>query len=303
MTQTARGAIESDAENMFWSLASPGVLPTARSEAGARLTRTLRPWLYAEMRLLQGLFAAAMALALLRRDRALLVLGAAVFLKVGLQAFVSPMSRLLVPATALEILAVPLAVPLWRAVSVRARLALAALVVAVPLALVAFVPRLQAAVERRDPDLPRRYRFPLSVPGGRPVWCAMDTGRLFGFEWQVATIEIFVADPAPGDRARVVCTLPPLHPRESLALRIEDPYAAGNLPGRMVESVAVDGREVLRHDIAAEPGSGWREVAVADGADAPARKVTIELLAVAPDRGWNWGRSVPVRFEFVRRAR
>jgi hypothetical protein len=302
-TQTARGAIKSDADNLFWSLASPNALPSAWREAGARLSRSLRPWLYAEMGLLQGLFAATMVLAFLGRSPALLVLGSAVFLKVALQAIVSPMSRLVVPATALELLAIPLAVPLWRAVSGRARAALALLVLTVPLALVAFVPRLQAAVERRDPDLPRRYRFPLAVPGAQPVWCAMDSGRLSGLEWQVATIETFAADPAPGDRARVVCTLPALGPGESLELRIEDAYSAGGLPGRMVERVEVDGREVLRHDIAAEPGSGWRNVPLASAADTRGRKVTIEILAVAPDRGWNWGRAAPARFEFVKRRR
>jgi hypothetical protein len=301
-TQTARGAIKSDAENLFWSLESPDALPAARRDAGARLARILRPGLYAELGLLQGLFAAAMVLAFRRRSPALLALGAAVLLKVALQAVVSPMSRLLVPATALELLAIPLAVPLWRAASGRARAALAAVVLAVPLALVAFVPRLQAAVERRDPDLPRRYRFPLSVPGGRPVWCAMDSGRLSGLEWQLATIETFAADPAPGDRARVVCTLPALGPGESLLLRLEDSYAAGGLPGRMVERVEVDGREVLRHDVAAEAGSGWMEIPVADASDAPGRRVTIEMLAVAPDRGWGWGRAATARFEFVKRG-
>ncbi len=176
------------------------------------------------------------------------------------------------------------------------------LVLAVPLALVAFVPRLQAAVERRDPDLPRHYRFPLAVAGGRPVWCDMDSGRLSGLEWQLARIETFSADPAPGDRARVVCTLPALGPGESLGLRIEDAYAAGGLPGRMVERVEVDGREALRHDVGAEPGAGWIDVPVATAADRPGRLVTIEVLAVAPDRGWSWGRSAPARFEFVRRA-
>jgi hypothetical protein len=69
------------------------------------------------------------------------------------------------------------------------------------------------------------------------------------------------------------------------ALQVQDTYALSPLPGRILQSVLVDGREVLRHDIGAEPGTGWATVTI----PAEARWVVVRVLAIRPDPGALWG--------------
>jgi hypothetical protein len=292
---------QSDAENLYWSV-SRDVLPPAQLEAGGRFTQRFRPLLLFELAVLQGLFAASLLVGLRRRNPAILALGASVLLKVGLHAVASPMSRLVLPATALAMLTIPIASSEISRLGPGARRAAVAVALAVPTLLFLLVPLLRAAVVSSDRDIPRTYRFPIAVSGvRRPVLCRMDRGRLRTLDWERATIEPFEADPRPGDRARVTCVVPPLRSGERLVLRFEDAYAAGGLPGRMVERVEVDGREVLSHDLAAEPFAGWLEVPVSDASDAPGRAMTFEIVAVAPDPGWKWGRAAGASFEFARR--
>jgi len=290
-----------DGDNLHWSVLGSDVLPARRREAGASFGVRARPWLSAELVVIHGLFAGALALGLRGRNRAILVLAAAVFLKMGIHVLLSPMARLLVPAIALELLTVPLVAAELPRASPRERGWSVALMVTIPLLIAILAPVAQRELLRRDRDAPRTYRFPLFVAGvPLPVWCDMDAGRLVMLDWPQATVSTFAADPAPGDRARAVCTLPPLPAGESLALRLEDRYARGGLPGRMIERVAIEGREVLRHDMAAEPFAGWLEVPVAEDRDPPGRRVTIEILAQAPEHGWRWGTATTARFEFVR---
>jgi hypothetical protein len=302
-TAALRLARESDRENLYWSVADADVLPAARREAGARLVRLLRPWLELELGVVQGLFLAALLVGFVRRDGAILLLGLSVVLKVGLHAVASPMSRLVVPATALAILTIPLGAAALARTSPRVRAAAATIAVAVPLFLALLVPRLEAAVASRDRDEPRTYRFPLEIAGSAErARCEMREGRLRDLQWDYATIETFAADPKPGERARVTCRLPPLSAGETLLLRLEDRYAAGGLPGRIVERVEAGGREVLFHDIADKPYAGWLTVPVAEDADPPGRPIEIEIKAVAPDPGWAWGRVGAATIRFAIRA-
>jgi hypothetical protein len=148
--QTLRNMIKADGQNLFWSLRTPEVLPPERRAAGENFARAWTPWLYAELAGIQGLFAAAALLGFWRRDPASLVICLAVGLKVVLQAVLSPMSRLFLPATALELLVIALACRHLSEVSVSRRAWLAVLVVAVPTFLVVTVPRLERRVERWD---------------------------------------------------------------------------------------------------------------------------------------------------------
>jgi len=94
--------------------------------------------------------------------------------------------------------------------------------------------------------------------------------------------------------------LPPGRLEPPLALRIEDPFATGSLPGRILERVSIDGREVFSHDLAAEPGAGWLEVPLTRaGFPAPSR-VSFEIRAIAPDPGWAWGAASAASFELAR---
>jgi hypothetical protein len=299
-TQTAALAVRGESDNLYWSLLGPGVLPPARQPRAAAFATIARPVLTAELALIQGLFAAAVAVGFLRRSRAILVLSLAAALKIGIHAIASPMSRLLVPATALELLAIGLAAGELPAIGRRARGGLALLAAGLPVALLSAVPPLERRLASADVDAPRTYRFPLVVRGGpERVWCDVDAGRLAGLDERRGTLETFTADPAPGDRARAVCSLPAVPSGRRLVLRFEDAYGAGGRPGRMVQRVAIDGREVLSHDVADEPFAGWLEVPVADGASLPGRRVTFEVMAVRPEPGWSWGAAARSSFEFA----
>ncbi len=301
-TETAAMAIKGERENLFWSLLGPGVLPAELQSRASWFARRAGPLLTAELAIIQGLFAAAVVVGILRKNRAILVLAAAVALKVGIHAVVSPMARLLVPATAFELLAIPLAAAELPALGRRACLALMAVGFGLPAALLLAVPPLQARLRRADVDFPRTYRFSLQIEGspGR-VDCAVDAGRLSELDSRHAVIETFSPDPAPGDRARAVCALPEIPPGGRLVLRFEDAYGPGGRPGRMVQSVAIDGRETLRHDVASESFAGWIEAPAADGPSAAGRRVTFEVQAIEPERGWRWGVAARSAFEFTLR--
>jgi hypothetical protein len=55
--------------------------------------------------------------------------------------------------------------------------------------------------------------------------------------------------------------------------------------------VYVEGREVLRHDLAAEPWTGRMTVALGTVEAGSILRFAVELVAVAPDPGWDWGES------------
>ncbi len=165
-TQTLRLAVKADGQNLFWSLRTPEVLPPDRRAAGEDFARRWTPWLYAELAGIQGLFAAAVLLGLWRRDRGILLIALCAGLKVALGAALSPMSRLLVPATALELLAIALAAGQLTAVSASRRAWLAVLVAAVPTFLVVAVPSLEARIERWDRETARSSPIGSAAPPG-----------------------------------------------------------------------------------------------------------------------------------------
>jgi hypothetical protein len=118
----------------------------------------------------------------------------------------------------------------------------------------------------------------------------VDSGRLAGFEWGRARLALASQSPPPGESARVTCELPAAG--APLRLRLEDAYAPAGFTGRVVERVATDEGELLRHDIGGPEGAAWLEVPLGG-----ARRVTIEILAVNPDPGWAWGTASAAGFE------
>ena len=283
---------DSDAEDLFWSVGASDALPSERRKAGEAFASRWGPLLRLELAGITGLFAAAAILGARRRDAALLLLVAAVLLKLAVQALVSPMGRLMVPAVALELLTVALAAALPRP-SRREGAALLGFAGVVAAVLLAATPPLRALARRKDEaPLPIR-RFPLAIAGGGFADCSVESGRLIGFEWGRARLALASESPPPGETARVTCELPPAH--APLRLRLEDAYAPSGYTGRIVERVASDGRELLRHDIGGPEGATWLEVPLDAG-----RRVTVEILAVKPDPGWAWGTASAAAFEIGR---
>ena len=106
----------------------------------------------------------------------------------------------MVPAVALELLAIVLAAASLR--GVRQRLLGLALAGAVAAALLLVVPPLQALAVAKDEAPHRVARFPLALPGGKAfAECSMDEGRLVALNFNQARIAMS-RTATPGQAAR-----------------------------------------------------------------------------------------------------
>ena len=197
---SGRLAAESDADSLFWSIGSPESLPAELRDRGARLYARWFPRLRWELALIQGLFFASVLRALRRRDAAVLVLAACVVLKFGLQSVASPLGRLMMPATALELLAIALG--LSQLATRRSRLRFGLVTVAVAAGILLAGSRLTAlAVARDEPPFPVA-RFPLEISGdGGHAQCVVEEGEVVSLEWRRA----WLRPDTPGQPARVRC--------------------------------------------------------------------------------------------------
>lgn len=296
---TLEFAVASESANLYWSL-GPDAMPPARVARAAGLVRVASPLLKIEMAILLALFVAALLLS--RRSPAVWVLAVAMALKIGLHALTVAQGRYFLTVTALQILGIALGAReaarrgSWRPVAA----ALAAGFVAAA-AVFVFAPRAVAWVRARDVDVQRSYRFRLAVSSGEPKVfdCAIHRGRLTFVSPNGAKIETFHPNPLPGETAAAECVSSAAAPLPPLVIRLFDPYAPGGSPGRMVQRVAVDGREVLARDVSAEPGSGWSEIPLSPPAPGGKKTFVIELTAVQPDPGISWGREAATAFELA----
>jgi hypothetical protein len=168
--QTMRVTLKADGLDLFWSLRMPQALPAELQARGEMFARIATPLLDLEMALILGLFAAAMLAGIWRRDAAILVVGGCAILKILLQALLSPMPRLLVPATAMELLAIALGFGLLSEIEKRPRGALLAVVVAVPALFAILQPPLSRVVEKMDrEEMERRGMSAAVVPHPGPL--------------------------------------------------------------------------------------------------------------------------------------
>lgn len=277
-----RLGVESDAQNLFWSLGAPGVLAPARAPAGAAWARAWGPPLRVELALVSGLFVAALALGIRRRDRAILVLSCAVVLKVLVQVVFSPLGRLMVPAIAIELLVIALAAAMLGTAAWRERTAFLVLSLAAAALMLAALPALERYVVRKDEPPPRVTRFSLAIAGGGG-WadCAIEAGGLTAIAGDRAWI-----GPAGPEISRCVCRLPDLAPGAAVGLDLEAPVA----PSGAFERVEADGQERSRRDLGPGPAA-WLRVPLSDPLAQPPRAVAVETRAATA--GFGFVRQVP----------
>jgi hypothetical protein len=231
---SGRLAAESDADSLFWSVGSPEALPAELRPRGAAFYARWFPRLRWELALIQGLFLASVLRALRRRDAAVLVLAACVVLKFGLQSVASPLGRLMVPATALELLAIGLGLSVLA--TSRSRLRFGLMTVAVAAVLLLAEARLTALAIARDEPPRRVARFPLEIGGGAGkgfAHCVVEDGEVASLEWRRA----WLRPSPPGTLARVVCQVP----SEGV---VGEATAVPGTPGETVSYVQTDGRTI-----------------------------------------------------------
>jgi hypothetical protein len=293
---TLDALVESESANLVWSLSSPDVLPAAEHPRAVAFTRAAAIPLRVEMAILLALFLAAVALTWW--DPAVWALGASIVFKVGLHAIAVSQGRFYLAVTALEMLVIVLGVrEAARRSSFRAPAAALAGSALFAAGVFLVAPRAVDAVRRRDIVPQRAYRFSLSGRGLGPrvLDCRIDRGQPTAIGKTGATLELFHVDPDPGETAAADCVLRPS--AAPTILRLLDPYAPGGLPGRVMQRVTVDGRDVFVHDVAAEPGSGWTEIPLPATTSGKGTAVRIELTAIRPDPGAAWGRATATPFE------
>jgi Dolichyl-phosphate-mannose-protein mannosyltransferase len=291
-----------DAANVVWSLLYPDVMPPSRGALAQAVAGVAIPWLKVEMGALLALFLASLLLAR-SGNPAVWALVAAMALKIGFHAVTVMQARYLLASTALQILVIALVLGEVAGKVSRRRVAaaLAAGTVAAT-AMSLSAARAVAWVQARDVDVPRVYRFSLaSFPGDPKLFdCVVRQGRLTTVYDIGARMETFHPDPPAGETAAAECVSRAAVPLPPLVIRLLDPYAPGGSPGRMAQRVVVDGREVLVHDVAAEPGSGWSEIPLGATAAGQRRTFRVELRTVQPQPGVAWGRDAGTSFELAR---
>lgn len=280
----------SDEENLFWSVGAVEALPADRRESGAAFASRWGILLRVALASLTGLFAAAVLLGAERRDTAILLLAAAVLLKVAVQVVVSPMGRLMVPTIALELLAAALAASSLERAPRRQRIRLLGVAAGVAAFLLLATPPLRALARRKDEAPAPVRRFALEMAGGGFAECRVESGRLAALEWRHGLLALASQIPAPGESARVTCALSPA--RGPLRLGLEIAQAPPGFAGRIVERVEADGRELLAREVGGIPGTTRVEVPLGD-----AHSVSAEILAVRDDPGPAGGPAPSIRFE------
>lgn len=298
VTQAIRYPFRSESEILYWSVATPEVLPPSHFARGAAFSGWVFRPLKAELIGIYGLFLASLGLGLARRNGAILVIATSAFLKIGLHAVLVSAGRFFLPATALALVAGALGLweasrlqgwrTGWKALAWGGAAALGLFLLSRPL--YAHVRRLDSAPEQRT------YRFLLTSwqhPG--KLRCVVRQGRLTALGDTEAVLETLNVQPRAGEKAVAECTLTQPGPPIPLNVEVLDSYAPGGLPGRMLQRVVIDGRQAVAHDPAAVPGTGW--VAAPAGVVAPgrARVITVEVQALSPDLSAPWGAAAGAR--------
>ncbi|HET9794208.1 MAG TPA: hypothetical protein VFS34_07080 [Thermoanaerobaculia bacterium] len=274
-------------EDLYWAFPYPD--PAAPPGASARrFAARAGPWLDRSLALVHVAFLAAVLLGLSSGSREVTLLTVTIAAKVGVQLLFVSMGRFFLPVEALELLTIPFGVEIALR---RRRAAVAVGGAAVFAAAIAASARAMGNWALAHEDVPQRiYRFSISGPGrAASLDCIVAKGWVSDLGETSARLQLLRRDPRPGEVARADCRLLPGSGAGPVALEIRDGYAKGGLPNQIVQRVRVDGREELAHDISDVPGEGWLAVPLPAGSGGAPPRVTIEIDAVRPFRGGDWG--------------
>jgi hypothetical protein len=293
--------LRTDADGLFTSIASEEAMPRAHLPRGLRLAAAARPLLMKATLALAALTACGLLLAAGRGDAAVLLLGLTMALKVALHAVTAAQYRYFAVVTALALLVVALTAdalaarwPGHRAVlgAALAGLAAAALLFAV-------ATRSEDWIVRNEEQL--TYRFVLKDPRrDARLRCVVRQGLLtLLYAPRSAAIRPLQANPGPGEAATAECVVEARRDTDGLVFAFRDPFPTGGLPGRMEQVVTLDGREVLRHDLGAAPGSDWLTVPLGPLEDGARRTLTLSVVALRPEPGLGWGLTANTAFRLA----
>lgn len=293
-----------DATLSYWSLQGEGVQEPAVAPAAGALGTRLHPWIVLAFVAVHALFLAALPFGIKRCDPAVLALASAIALKVGLHLVFATQARFFLVVLCMEALAIMVVLTTIgrskRRVFTFA--AVAVLVAAVLYAAVRKIPEWEAGVKQLEVGAQPTLAAPAQLPrefelhaAEATAACVLHAGTMVAANDDVATFQVQNPDPLPGETAELRCLISGPVP---VLVQVEDKYAPGGFPDRMFQDLAIDGRPVRSHDIAAEPGSGWwtGEVPLQGGR---AIEAVVTIRALRPDPGPAWGRAAATSVRLV----
>ena len=273
-------AVTGEAASLYWSFGTPEVLPAALQARAQTFTQSMLMPLYYEMACIHGLFLAALLIGVRRRNWAILALGLSIFLKYALHGIVAAQGRYFLPATAMEWMAIVLAVHelVVRRPSNLLRPAFA-LLLGMAFAATLFEVRmpLLAEVQHRDIDTVRRdYRFPLQSPSRNATLnCEIGEGILQSWTADVASMQIRPETGGGTHRAVAVCDLVGTAPAAPLTLRLVSSIRPGGSPVRRSENVEVDGQMVFSDEQTAAQATAESGIPLGNVGPGTRRKIVI----------------------------
>jgi len=207
-----RLALDADSDVLHWSVGVSQAIPQSLRARADVFQRDARPLLIAGLALINGAFAAALMVGFARRRPDILVLASAVAVKFAIHMLASPLGRLVLPAIALELLAIPLAASELSHVSRAKRVRTLLTAAAVSAGLLILVPPLSGLVSRLDSrELVGVRSFRLDAGEMCAIRCEVRRGALIGL----------TPDRAAFRNAVVECALPVTPPGARLELRVE----------------------------------------------------------------------------------
>jgi hypothetical protein len=288
----ANSLLRTDTGSLHNSIASAEALPPAFQERGQWLAARVTPWLHGATLALLAATLGALMVAWRVRSYGILLLGLAMFLKVAVHAVTVAQYRYFIVVTAFALLVIALPVEEYRVRRPGRRVWLAAGIGGL---LAAFLVVKAAAwseawVLRHEEQL--SYRFVLKDPlrEGR-LNCMVRQGLLtMLYAPSRASMRPFDADGTHGRPTAVAeCQVEARRRQtDSLVFEFHDSYAGTGLPGQVVQSVHLDGREVVRRDLADASGAGWIAVPLGTIEPAAPRSLTLRVVVEAPQAQSTW---------------
>jgi hypothetical protein len=289
LASTALALFKTDADSLYWSIGFNGAVPDSmRPRAAAFSARVLRPLAWSTLVAL-SLCAGAVLAALWWRCRPILVLAAAMALKLAIHAVLAAQGRYFVVLMAFVLLVLALAAEEARRRPIAGTVAALAAGVVLVLAVRLAAQKAEAWVLGNEEQL--TYRFTLRDPDRvARLDCVVGEGMvsLLWRQQAKAAIRLLHAEPRPGESVTADCTAQVSRPAQ-VEVRVGDAYLDGGLPGRLVQSVAVDGQVRRERDVAAEPGRDSAGVILGTLQPGERRRVVVRMTAARPDPGWRWG--------------
>jgi hypothetical protein len=279
--------VRSDSNALTWALGADALPPTHH----ARAAWAPRARVAANVAMI-GLFAAyftILVLAVGRRVWPLLLIATAMILKLGIHGVSVAQPRYFMAVTALALLSLGLAAALPGAPRTARQWATATVFGALSVsALLAAGRQAEAYVLRAEEQMVYTFTVQEASGAGR-LRCVVREGLLAMLSRRQATIRTLRVDPRPGENAVAECRIDATRDDAQLVFEFDDGYTSGGWPGRILQSVHVDGREVSRHDLAATPWSGRIRVPLEKVAGIRPATVVLRVAAGNPEAGHAWG--------------